>query len=627
MNTLHSPFGAPRKELINGLQKTVVILLFFLLLAFAGLYYLVNSNLQQQNSQQEKLSELLSLVHSAEENWLEWLLIDNLNSLQPGLQTNSASHYQQLLISEYQLIVDQLDAFPEVQETDLSGAIDLLNVFFSREIDTYPLSDQERVQAYLEFEQLEVLNEQLLQIGVALDYQRMQFIGRMVWAPVALFIAVAFIVILLASRFSRQLTSGFATIHHVIDHRKHGHASVLPERKLVDELTDLSHLIDHELSTRDIDIRHQIGRLSLIESALSAVDLPFFVVNEERDIIWQTRGAEALWSKNTATFESMFGIDPGLDSPVGEQVAESILLNEGELKLVLTDGVYTLTVERFASDDDELSQRYLILIQHKSESAEFDVLYNSLKLLANDVWDAPIRMVREASPYASFAMSLESIRVKVHSLLSASNGLGIHTEKVEKITKLQQIASLLDVKTDHNTSHAQETLPAVSSSLSEVGVREVMNLSDQIQDSLLLGYEMVVQRLSLVEKDLSSNALLLENVSRCLNEVRAGVLSSLSAAEGQSDAVRHRFAIDLDHDISEVQGQIQEMASMIGTTLSLLESDRSIGNARLMRVRETVDDIVKRIELITAKEESSAELEDKSQVPVDEDLDEEWEEW
>jgi len=625
MNTLHSPFGAPRKELINGLQKTVVILLFFLLLAFAGLYYLMNSNLQQQNAKQEQLSELLGLVHSAEEHWLEWLLIEDLNTIDRSLDTSPASHYHQLLVSEYKLIQDQLMSFDDAEEADLSTAVKLLNAFSGRELDTYPLSNAERIQAYQEFEKLESLGDQLVQIGVALDYQRELFVGRMVWAPVGLFVVIAFVVIVLAARLNRQLTSGFATIHHVIDHRKHGHASVLPERPLVDELTDLSHLIDHEISSRDMDIRQQLGRLSLIDEALSVIELPFFMVNEERDIVWQTQGAERLWNKNTSLFESMFGIDPGLDSPVGEQVSESVLLSDEPLRLSLSDGVYELTVKQFEVGNEASSMRYLIQIQHKSEMAEFDVLYNCLKLMSKDVWDAPIRLSRENSPYAPFAQSLEQIRIKVADIIRASNKSMMTTDQAEKITKLQQIASLIDAKTDHNDSVVEKAPSIVPMPVSELNVHQVMDLSDQIQDSLLLGYEMIIQRLLLVEKDLSSNVILLESVSRCLNEVRAGVLSSLAATEGESDAIRHRFAIDLDHDISEVQGQVQEMSSLIGTTLSLLESDRSVGNARLMRVRETVEDIVKRIEVITT--DTSAELEDKSQKTVDVDLDEEWEEW
>jgi len=625
MNTLHSPFGAPRKELINGLQKTVVILLFFLLLAFAGLYYLMNSNLQQQNAKQEQLSELLGLVHSAEEHWLEWLLIEDLNTIDRSLDTSPASHYHQLLVSEYKLIQDQLMSFDDAEEADLSTAVKLLNAFSGRELDTYPLSNAERIQAYQEFEKLESLGDQLVQIGVALDYQRELFVGRMVWAPVGLFVVIAFVVIVLAARLNRQLTSGFATIHHVIDHRKHGHASVLPERPLVDELTDLSHLIDHEISSRDMDIRQQLGRLSLIDEALSVIELPFFMVNEERDIVWQTQGAERLWNKNTSLFESMFGIDPGLDSPVGEQVSESVLLSDEPLRLSLSDGVYELTVKQFEVGNEASSMRYLIQIQHKSETAEFDVLYNCLKLMSKDVWDAPIRLSRENSPYAPFAQSLEQIRIKVADIIRASNKSMMTTDQAEKITKLQQIASLIDAKTDHNDSVVEKAPSIVPMPVSELNVHQVMDLSDQIQDSLLLGYEMIIQRLLLVEKDLSSNVILLESVSRCLNEVRAGVLSSLAATEGESDAIRHRFAIDLDHDISEVQGQVQEMSSLIGMTLSLLESDRSVGNARLMRVRETVEDIVKRIEVITT--DTSAELEDKSQKTVDVDLDEEWEEW
>jgi hypothetical protein len=611
MNTLHSPFGAPRKELINGLQKGVVALLFVLLLAFAGMYMLMSVNLEKQNAQQEKLSELLGLVHSAEEHWLEWLLVGDrlIYSDSNSSKAPSSSHLHQMLVSEYRLMKGHLSDFEFTAGVDVSGSLALLDSLALRELDVLPLTDKERRSAYSSFEYLEALDDELLQISVSLDYERKIFVERLIWVPVAIFLILAAIVIMLAARFGRQLRSGFLSLHHILDHRKHGHTSVLPPRKIIDELTDLSHLVDNELASRDFDLDQQNESLSLIEKALSQVSEPFFVTNFQGDITWLSAGAERLWFRNTPLFESLFGIDSGLDDPTGERIADSILLSDQELKLNLSDGVYWLRVHHFASEPDDGSSglHCIISIQTKAEFAEFEVLHHSLKLLEQDVWDAPIRLSRLESPYAGFAKSLESVRKKVVMLFDVLNSSSMQTHSLEKITKLQQIASLIDEKTDHNESSLNDVVVIDETPLQElqeelqVELNDMAWLSEQVRDSLILGYELVLQRLALVEKDLSSDVFLLGDVDRCLNEVRAGVLASLAATEGESEKIRRRFAVDIEHDISKVQDQIEGMKSMAASTLSLLESDRSVGVARLDRARESVNEMIERIHSLMSK--------------------------
>ncbi|MGB7391540.1 MAG: hypothetical protein WA920_10310, partial [Marinomonas sp.] len=94
----------------------------------------------------------------------------------------------------------------------------------------------------------------------------------------------------------------------------------------------------------------------------------------------------------------------------------------------------------------------------------------------------------------------------------------------------------------------------------------------------------------------AEQVLLLNDVDRCLNEVRAGVLASLSATEDSSEQIRQRFSIDLEHDISSVQQQIFAMQEGVSLTLSLLESDHSIGAARLERAKQSVNEIQDRID-------------------------------
>ena len=605
MNTQHSPISVPRKELTSRLQKSVVALLFLLLLAFAGLYMLMSMNLEKQNVQQEELNELLSVVHHAEEHWLELLLVEDKLAYVDSASMSSLSHLHQMLISEYRLIESKVADFQLATEINLSDTFVLLERLAQRELDVAPLLDEERKLVYLSVEKLEVLGDELLQIGVDLDYERQVFIERLIWAPIGILLFIGFVIVVMSVGFNRQLRSGFSSLHYILDHHKHGHALVTPPRNVTDEFTDLSHFIDNELASRNFDINHLNESLNLIEKTLAKIDEPFFVINNEGDIAWLSAGAERLWFRNTSFFETIFNIDSGLDDPIGERVADSVLFAKEGMQLNLSDGVYWLETHpfEFGLESEVESLQRLISIKPKSERAELDVLHHSLKLMEQDVWDIPVRLLRSDSPYIGFARSLEIVRRKVVMLFTTLEEVLSQTNSLEKITKLQQIASLIDETTAHNETLGSDVI-AIDNGLPEgfqVELNDMAWLSEQVRDSLILGYELVLQRLALVEKDLSSDVFLLSDVDRCLNEVRAGVLSSLSATEGEGESVRRRFSIDLEHDISKVQSHIEEMRSMADSTLSLLQSDRSVGVARLDRARDSINDMVERIHELMAK--------------------------
>ena len=599
MNTPHSPFGAPRKELINRLQKGVVALLLMLLLVFSGMYVAISMSLEQQRQEQAKLDELLVLTHSAKEHWLQWLLLgkDDLNDINDSIR--DAEGFSQTLLREYRLIESRLPNFPILSDESVSESFILLDAKIKQKSGDMLLAESERIAAYDSFAQLKALSEKLQQVSVGLAYEHQLFSDRLMLGCIITFIVLMSILLMLSVRFATQLRTGFSSLQAVLDHYKHNHAPVLAPRNVVDELTDIGHTIDNELASRDFDIRQTQETIELVEKAFGQVDEAFFITNHEGDVSWLSAGAERLWYRNTSLFESLFGIDPGLDDPIGERIADSILQSEDSVVLNLSDGVYQLKVERFVSEGDEdvSSLQSFISIKAKSELAELEVLHHSLKLMSHDVWDAPIRPLRASSPYASFAKSLELTRQNVISAFNALNTLPLQTKSIEKVTKLQQIASLIDEKTNHNEPSGND-VALVDDSLGEAfqgELSDVVWLSEQIRDSLILGYELVLQRLALVEKDLSSDVFLLSDVERWLNEVRAGVLTSLAATEGESEGVRHRFAVDLQHDISNVQKQIEGMKSMTSSTLSLLESDRSVGIARLDKARESVNEVLERL--------------------------------
>lgn len=81
--------------------------------------------------------------------------------------------------------------------------------------------------------------------------------------------------------------------------------------------------------------------------------------------MWLSAGAEKLWFRNIFLFESIFGIDFGLDNPIDERVADSILQLDQNFKLDLSDSILCLSVDRFVSDLDVESDNFQSIISIK----------------------------------------------------------------------------------------------------------------------------------------------------------------------------------------------------------------------------------------------------------------------
>ncbi|MEO9273551.1 hypothetical protein ABFY09_01725 [Marinomonas sp. 5E14-1] len=610
--TLSSKY--PRKELVGRLQKNIVSFIFIALLALSGLYFHIDMKLNEQNNQQKEIYAFLDVTYSAKEYWYE-LLLSEENGFVAEVGSSS-EQLQQILISEYDSIEQGVLDFGLYSAVDVSGSLALLDELNLENQADFLLTQENKASIYEALAVLEELNNALLKVHLESGYQQKVFMEQLIWWMVAAFVLLALVAILSATDFVRQLRSGFAGVHCTLDHHKHGHAAIYPPRNLVDELTDLSHVIDNELVSKSYDLNDKEEYLSIVDAALSKVNDAFFITNKEGDITWLSAGAEGLWFKNITLFESVLGIDSGLDEAVGERVLDSILMQDEDLTLKLSDGMYGLKVQRLElemdSESEKSNQSCIISIQPKSELSELQVLHHSLKLMEQDVWDVPVRVLRAESPYMTFSQSLEVVRQNVTTLFDSVENVCLHTKPFGKITKLQQIASLIDEKSNHNVmSNNDVVVTAEPSDKVEVGLNEIAWLSGQIRDSLILGYELVLQRLALVEKDLSSDAFLLADVDRCLNEVRSGVLYSLSATEGESEKVRRRFSVDLEHDISKVQNQIEGMKATLDSTLSLLGTDRSVGLARLDRARESVNEIIEKLHELITKMPANA-LEDES---------------
>ncbi|MCV2401391.1 hypothetical protein OFY17_00715 [Marinomonas sp. C2222] len=602
MNTQNVSPELPRKELVGRLQKGVFGLLFLLLLSFVGLFFVMNSTIEKHKIQQTKLNDLVSVVHHAEEHWLEWLLIEDRQLYDEGSLGHSSSHLHQVLTGEYQLIEQDLMMFESLSGDEIAGAKVLLDSLSHKFL--LPLSEDDRTSIYYAIEVLERLGDELSEMSVIYEYERQVFVEKLIWWPIGAFALLAFFIVYWAASYVRQMRSGIADLHNIVD--RHKHSIVGAHRSCIDEFTHLGYMLDNELETQGFDLALTAANLKLLEIVFSSIEEPFFVTNDVGDVAWMSAGAERLWISNSAAFEPVLGIYSGVDTPVGERVVDSVLLSDKETIVKLSSGVYGVKVNRLsgAPDSEEESLRSIIVLESKSEEAELKILHNSLQLIEKDIWTAPIRILRSDSPYVSFSQSLESIRRNVVELFEEVNNV-LGDDNIEEVTKLQQIPFLMSQKIYQTEGLDDELIPQSDALVVCQDIHPELNsvadVSEQVRDSLLLGYELVLKRLQLVEKDLSSDVVLLNDVERWLNEVRVGVLSSLSATEGESANVRRRFSVDLEHDISKVQTQIEEMRAVAESSLSSLQSDRTIGSERLDLARESINEMVDKVQEIMDK--------------------------
>ncbi|REG82933.1 hypothetical protein [Marinomonas pollencensis] len=606
MTKQETAFNLPRKDLIGTVQKGAFALLLLLLIAAVGLYKFLDLEFEARTAKQSGLTSLMVHTSNAERYWYEWLVNDYAagvnvsaakrkeNALLPLKLLEVYTHID-LLLSRYQQANPHhhfQNVKPELAFLEkMTGQNSAIKVLKTRRLF---VREKQQIRGYIQ--RAEEQGRELAEQQLALNARDKALLNDGEWGFLIIFGGVAVALLALSVFLVKRLGRGFQHLHVVLEKHQQGSFTSDQHYKITDEFTDLGHLFDSELSSREFTLSESEADKALITQGLSRITSAFLIADAEGDVKWLSHGFSELWQQNASLLEPLFEIDPGLDGPLGERLPETILNDEHDIKLSLHDGRYSLVVERLMVDAD--SDAYLVLLPPLSQLAEIEVLRKSLELMVQGAWQYPIRLLRDDSPFQDFAVLLEKIRHSVVDLFDAVSSSDCDKMVDFEITKLQQIKTLLTEKINDNCEHSKSMIP-VDNSLPESLVSEldeVSYLTAQFDDVVLVGYELLLQRLMLVEKDVAGQAQLLSDVDRCLNEVRAGVLASLSASEGDSDQIRRRFSIDLDHDISSVQKQIYSMQDAVALTLSLLESDHSVGSARLKRAQQSANEMKVRID-------------------------------
>lgn len=621
MKKPHSPLSQPRTQLVSTVQKGFFCIVLLLIISAFGLYKFMDVGSDQRSSHNNDLLSLENRLHHAEIDWLEWLSISD-SQVSPPQNAHSVEEIHNALMNEYSEINLQLSVLKkddyQLSDLNVDDVLSFLKKLEKKVKENVPISAQERSSIYDIIKKNNRIDIKLMEVEVSEDFNDAVFNHKITWLLFAVFSGLSIVVILFGYYFVRRLSKGLSHLQLVLERHKQGGLTQDANYHRIDEFTDIGRLVDNELSAREFDRQAAQDCLDVIQLAIGQLNAPFLIAKHNGDVVWVSQGLMTLWKNNIDKFEAYFEIDDGLDSPLGEQLSSRVLLGLNEARLLLIEGNYVIHIQRIGDvkmnleeGQQEVSDYYLMTLTSLSDMAEIEVIRKSAALMRQDVWSLPIRILREDSPFSAFSRDLEGVRQRVQSLIEcAQEKQNLADDKV-KITKLQQIETLLNKEINDNHSYDEDVLVVpkeVVHPLSDVQLLDELGsmsyLSEQIHDSVLVGYELLLQRLTMVEKDIAGDAMLLDEVYRCLNEVRAGVLSSLAATDGESETVRRRFSMDLNHDIDTVQRHIESIKEMVDSTLSLLAADRSVGLARLERAKQSVVELGERIHVLLDKERS-----------------------
>ena len=390
---------------------------------------------------------------------------------------------------------------------------------------------------------------------------------------------------------------GFANLHYIIERHKHKEYRVELDQRYLDEFSDFGHMLSRELTSQELDVKQQAEQLQRVKQAFAEMSAALLVTDDKGNVEWVSDGFEKLWRNNTRSLESLLGVDAGLDCVHGEALTQLPLAEPITKTIKLNEQNYVFKIEPLAEQGLAAS----LTFETQADLAELMVLSKAVTLMGKDIWSVPVRLLRKESACFDLSVALEAIRSKVSSVLTEVNSMRQNEHGYEEFTKLQQIATFIQTLNIDNEETPIQNLPQVSSAIPESlpVLDDIVHLSQQIKESVLLGFESALQKLALADKDRMAYQALLEDIERCLQEVRNGALHSLQATEQQAEQIRKRFAKDLNHDIDTVANRIQTLKAM-SPDGELLEADHHNAQLRLENAQHCIEVLLERVESLLA---------------------------
>ena len=551
-NSAHAAFDQRRTRFSDWIVQYGLLftLLFFSLLS--GTYYVANERIEESL---KSASELQDIAYSS------LVITHGWQAISPDRERGDIAN----LLQQERLLVQRL-------REQIPNTVDLPSAPVT--ISQFTVAEQVRLAESRLSQIQQIATEYSSRLGQINVLQHPMVVGLILgWTALLVYLIWGWRRVLL----DRQVALSF--FHSQVDRLQSG-SHLSPPLHRNDEFGDFARYLNSVLTSISGDLAYHRSFAQLYRSALSTSLSLKLVVNHSYEILNVSEGLSELWILEPSALSEALGVDAHLTSLEGEVVAESVFLDVPMGPIRIANRLYEV---RLSKIEHEPVSGYLIELAPIESHAELRVLEATLSLMSSDVWDAPIRILDESSPYYSFSEKLERTRQQVFRFLQQSNELINNADKeYPKITKLQQLSDWLIAKLNSNEMKSDECSEQRHLIVSEIDIsrQDFLRVREQVEYRFEL-YEAYLQQM--VEWQ-ASQATWVATVNEGLLDTKEAILNLLTIVhtEPTSASVIEHSVIDLTHDIDTVLNDI-------------LESKPIPGELRIEHVKSSESELMRRL--------------------------------
>ena len=612
--------NARRNNVVTFLTRSVLVLMLWVCLVMSGLFFFITEENNKSMVAEQRVD----------------LMLEQLNELQ--LEALELFIYSTNIIPHDPASVEELSNKEQVLQARVAAELEeMIRIY--REIDNFPVIelDLERLLEVQDVEQKMLIIERfqeslILARSVLHEFKLLKKQEYLISFQLFQNLVIGFaLVTLLGLLFTyalmrKRLSVGLESVLNLVKKFHHKQYSYSPDWHHNDEFRDIFfHL--QQLKESNLVNAHVIERdKSLLEHYFQNIQEPCLALNSDRRYVFCNQLFELIWSEYQVEIESSLC---DLDEPSLELVDIKIAEtknNDNLPSLFRFNGLaYTFNEEEIFEEGRLIG--YLLTFTPVSDELEYEAVTKLVSLMSNDVWNAPVRVMREESKVAALAVQLEKIRLSVTSLINLFDGMTVAEEK-QKVTSLKEVGELVimlsESLTDANDKLTRQEVAFIEDvSESELESQDeldfeplkgaVLELRQKVENSiffasqlgkkntdslqglesnLLLGYENLNKSLTIVHKGVEASVNALQDSSNCMSEVKVAVLNAIvnkDESDIELDALQS-IAVDLSHDIDTVSQMLQDSLAQEKESLAILESDIESCQERSVKAKNAIQE-------------------------------------
>ncbi len=160
------------------------------------------------------------------------------------------------------------------------------------------------------------------------------------------------------------------------------------------------------------DLNAEFYNKVFLYSCFQRMQEPCLILNKKREVRYVNQMFTSVWEAYSDVIKTLFSIEHHSHNELKKMIVPVIEQGNSKYeKLQLGDKIYSFVEEAIWDGSTIIGYELKLLLE--SDELEYEVLAKSIALMSQDVWDVPVRVLREDSPVNSLANQLETIRCKV----------------------------------------------------------------------------------------------------------------------------------------------------------------------------------------------------------------------